>query len=76
MKRKFGKCMWIVAVAALAVGIHTSKKQSSLEMSSLLLENVEALAQQEDLHVRCFGVGTVDCPGNPIKVYMYESWIR
>ena len=42
-------------------------------MSSVMLENIEALADSETDGVRCFGKGLVDCPLNHDKVYVYYA---
>lgn len=73
MKNIFRREMLIAIAIAFVVGIYTSKKHSSTEMSSLLLENIEALADGEGDYIRCFGVGSVDCPINHIKVFSYEG---
>lgn len=50
-------------------------KQSSQnkKVSSLLLYNIEALAANDEITkpVRCFGIGSVDCPASQEKVEMY-----
>lgn len=42
-------------------------------MSSLVLENIEALADPETDRVFCFGIGSVDCPINHTKVHYYHA---
>ena len=76
MKNRFSKKMLIAIAIALVVGIYTSKKQSSTKTSSLLLDNVEALAYGESDNMWCFGVRSVDCPINHIKVFSYETASR
>ena len=73
MKNNFRRKILIVVAIVLVVGIYSSKKQPSIETSSLLLENVEALARGEYDGVYCFGIGTVDCPFNNIKVDSYYA---
>ena len=42
--------------------------RQSVEMSTLMLENVEALAAGENnSNTWCFGTGSVDCPNNKEK---------
>ena len=73
MKNKINKVLVIVAaIAAITIG-YIQKSQSSSEVSSLLLENVEALAHDEAGSRYCFGVGTVDCPFNNTKVDSYYA---
>ncbi|RGN35877.1 NVEALA domain-containing protein [Bacteroides oleiciplenus] len=73
MKNKINKILVIVAVIAAITGGYIQKSQSSSEVSSLLLENVEALARGENDGVYCFGIGTVDCPLNNTKVDSYYA---
>lgn len=73
MKNKINKILVIVVViAAITIG-YIQKSQSSSEVSSLLLENVEALAHDETGGRYCFGIGTVDCPLNNTKVDSYYA---
>ena len=45
------------------------KIHQSENLSTLLLENVEALADDEEMtYIECYGSGSVDCPINHIKV--------
>lgn len=67
------KILVFVAVAAMVMGGYVYKMQSFKRMPSLVLENVEALADSETVHVFCIGVGSVDCPINQSKVYTYET---
>lgn len=65
MKKKL--CLFI-ALLALAIVICRYRTQGQA-MNELLLENIEALAEYEsEEHVRCFGVGSVDCPRYHVKV--------
>lgn len=67
------KILVFVAVAAMVMGGYVYKMQSFERMPSLVLENVEALADPETDNVFCVGVGSVDCPINHSKVYAYET---
>lgn len=43
--------------------------QQSEDLNTLLLENVEALADgEEPSYIDCYGHGSVDCPINHVKV--------
>ena len=76
MKNNFRRKILIVVAIILVVGIYSSRKQPSIETSSLLLENVEALAYGESDYVRCLGIGSLDCPVYNLKVYSYETASR
>ena len=67
------KILVFMGVVAIVIGGHVYSKQSSVKMSSLMLENIEALADSETDGVHCFGKGLVDCPLNHDKVYMYDA---
>ena len=73
MKNKMKKILVFMGVVAIVIGGHVYSKQSSVKMSSLMLENIEALADSETDGVHCFGKGLVDCPLNHDKVYMYDA---
>ncbi|EKU90430.1 hypothetical protein HMPREF9447_01848 [Bacteroides oleiciplenus YIT 12058] len=60
------------AIVIAMVG-YVCSKQSSTKMSSLVLENIEALADPETDRVFCFGIGSVDCPINHTKVHYYHA---
>lgn len=65
MKKKL--CLFI-ALLALAIVICRYRTQGQA-MNELLLENVEALAADEnEKPTRCLGIGCVDCPQYHIKV--------
>lgn len=66
------KILVFVAVAAMVMGGYVYKMQSFDRMPSLILENIEALANSETDYVFCIGIGSVDCPINNSKVYSYE----
>ncbi|MCI1682547.1 MAG: NVEALA domain-containing protein [Bacteroides sp.] len=59
----------IVTVMVLAIGGWWVSYHHSAKVTSLLLENIEALAQGESGGVGCYGVGAVDCPYSKDKVY-------
>ena len=67
------KILVIVVVIATITGGYIQKKQSSSKVSSLFIENVEALARGEYDEGYCFGIGTVDCPFNHTKVDTYYA---
>lgn len=67
------KILVFMVVIAVAMGGYVYKKQSSTKISSLLLENIEALADPETDNVFCIGTGSVDCPSNHTKVYSYAT---
>lgn len=59
----------ILPLAAIALSLSfLNPVKSSLSMSDLLLQNVEALAGSEVPNMVCLGVGSVDCPINGVKV--------
>ena len=59
MKNKMKKILVFMGVVAIVIGGHVYSKQSSVKMSSLMLENIEALADSETDGVHCFGKGLV-----------------
>lgn len=67
----------VLLIGAMAIALLTSYEVISLKKektSSLVLENIEALAFGEwDNNVHCFGVGSVDCPITHTKVESYIS---
>lgn len=57
----------LILVAAIA-SFQWSAKRKNLD--SLMLENIEALAEgEEDVDIECIGIGSVDCPYTNVKVY-------
>lgn len=67
MKKKilFVGVFWVVAIVA---SLQFNSEKASLE--SLMLENIDALASGEwNQTTQCVGRGSVDCPGNHVKVY-------
>lgn len=71
MKKKI-LCMALL-LAAVAVSFRFNSKHE--EMDSLLLENIEALASDEENgNRRCVGLGSVDCPISSVKVYMVKVY--
>lgn len=72
-EKQNNKILVIVVVIATITGGYIQKKQSSSKVSSLFLENVEALAYEESGGRYCFGIGTVDCPFNHTKVDTYYA---
>ena len=62
-----------MVVIATALGGYFYNKQDCAQMSSLLLENIEALADPETSGVFCVGTGSVDCPINHKKVFLYRA---
>lgn len=74
MKNKLKRKALIIVVVAFVVGVCSIINHASPEPSSLLLDNIEALAFDEGGgYQRCFGVGSLDCPIYKVKVYSYES---
>lgn len=72
MKNKLKRSLVVMVVISTAIGGYIYNRQSSANVSSLLLENVEALADGEYEHVNCFGTGSIDCPLNNTKVYLVD----
>lgn len=72
MKNKFKRNLVVTLVVATVIGGYIYHNRSSVNASSLLLDNVEALADGEYDHVKCFGTGSVDCPLNNTKVYLVD----
>ena len=59
----------LVSVAVVVSIIGYCKIHQSENLNTLLLKNVEALADDEDFgRIDCFGLGSVDCPITHIKV--------
>ncbi len=58
----------------ITVFIYSNSKKEG--MNNLLLENIEALADEEyDSTAKCYGRGSVDCPYTDIKVkYVMEGY--
>lgn len=67
MKIKIKFVLASVAFALFLVGY--GSVQQSEDLNTLLLENVEALADgEEPSYIDCYGYGSVDCPINHVKV--------
>lgn len=67
----------ILPLVAIVASIYLFKPvKTSLCLSDLLLQNVEALANNErPVNTDCLGIGSVDCPLNSTKVKrVVESW--
>lgn len=59
----------IILLSLCIVGILIIHRDHQDEKCSLLLENIEALAGNEDPNIyRCMDQGSVDCPSNHTKV--------
>lgn len=71
MKNKMKKILIFAVISASFVAGYLHNRQTSTEMSSLLLENVEALATPESSGAICMGSGSVDCPEYHTKVEYY-----
>lgn len=71
MKNGMKKILVFIVVIVIAMGGYVYNKQSSAKISSLLLENIEALADPETNDVICYGTGSIDCPHDHSKVYTY-----
>lgn len=73
MKNYLKVILPVAAVAASILFFNTEKPSS--HMSDLLLQNVEALAENEKpVNVECGGTGSVDCPINGVKVkYVFQK---
>lgn len=63
----------IAIIACLTVGYFLHTKNQVHELNDLILENVEALANDENTSYRCFGSGSVDCHGYNVK-YKIENY--
>lgn len=73
-KRMKESLVFIGVLAIFTIG-YLYRKNTSMEMSSLILENVEALSYPEFGIYDCFGIGSVDCPISRDKVEMvYEYY--
>ncbi len=69
IKLSFGACV----LSALAILFMQPREESS--MTSVLMENVEALAVGEGYnHIYCIGDGSVDCPETHVRVMIYETF--
>ncbi|MDE6217145.1 NVEALA domain-containing protein [Bacteroides sp.] len=71
MKKKilFVALFLVATVASFQMGTKHEK------LDSLMLENIEALASGEGgTRYDCFGIGSVDCPLNHVKVYFVASF--
>lgn len=67
------KNLVFVVVMVVSIGGYIYNNQLSEKMPSLLLENIEALADPEIPTVFCLGTGSVDCPYYHDKVYTYGA---
>ena len=75
MEKRMKKSLVFIGVLAITVIGHLYQKSSSEKTSSLMLENIEALADPEIIDADCFGIGSVDCPINHVKVeVVYEYY--
>lgn len=58
-------------VFAFLINVHVNMDQKDLP--SLTLQNIEALSNSESPEVKCYGIGSVDCPKDKTKVIIvYE----
>lgn len=64
----------LICCVILGVGLNVTVQFQSdrLNKTGITLDNIEALAQGEDIGKRCYSLGSVDCPHNTIKV-MYTQ---
>lgn len=69
MKKNVYVSVLIGLVMLILVSINRGKKAS--QINDLLLKNIECLATPENPNVRCYGTGSLDCPGYNIKVRFY-----
>ena len=69
------KKILLIGMVAFTLFIgYEATTQKSEKKISLLLENAEALADEEwNDHILCYGVGSVDCPANHTKVEYYDQ---
>ena len=68
MKKKMMGIIAIVAIAAVA-GYNVYVSQSNAKLSNLALNNIEALADNEDTtNHACYGYGDIDCFGIKAKL--------
>lgn len=64
-----------IACLVVVAFIIYMKANRTVPHSSLVLNNIEALAANEGDNVFCFGIGTVDCPIDHSKVkYVFEPY--
>lgn len=73
MKNKL-KLTLLVAIL-VSVWYYNSVRKDS-QISSLALQNIEALADEElTMNTDCIGTGSVDCPGDKSKVeYVFSGY--
>ncbi len=61
----------VVVMSVLIVGIYILRLNSNLSHfsnhSSLLIENMEALAQDENIPSNCYLLGALDCKGYKVS---------
>ena len=68
MKKKMMGIIAIVAIAAVT-GYNVYVSQSNAKLSNLALNNIEALADNEDTtNHACYGYGDIDCFGIKAKL--------
>lgn len=67
---KFG--FMVIIVFLVIEGWWTSSHHPA-SVTSLLLDNVEALAQGESGGTICYGIGSIDCPYSRDKVYFVNG---
>jgi len=68
MKSKM-KFVFIAIVAIFVIAAWSMVNNRPASINSLLLDNIEALAEGEVSDGHCWGIGSVDCPYNESKVY-------
>lgn len=56
------------SVALIICGLGYFQQRNREARSELLLSNIEALANDENVNADCIGIGSVDCPINSDKV--------
>lgn len=68
--KKYAYLIVVIFTLIAALGVNLQIGQPLTPLSSISLEQVEALAntEQGENKVKCFGIGCIDCPINSLKV--------
>ena len=68
MNMKKRNLLFVVVICATAgIGYYQANKVNREAISSLALENINALAEGEGQNIRCYWYGDLDCHGKKVK---------
>jgi hypothetical protein len=59
---------FLPAFIAVAILINIQVNLNQKVLPTITLQNIEALSNSEFPEVKCYGIGSIDCPSEDIKV--------